>query len=75
MQIIRYKCVICGKITTGRRTGRYSDLSERFPRLHNGPDGDPCEGNYEFSEWIEVEGSFNAITGRTKMGKVKMGSG
>lgn len=68
MKIIRFKCVICGKISDGRRTGRYSDLSERYPRRHKGSDGKPCPGNIEFAEWVEVEGNSNAISGRTKMG-------
>ncbi len=68
MHITRYKCVVCGKLTAGRQTGKHSDRSERFPRRHNGPDGEPCPGNIEFAEWIDVEGSWNSITGRVKMG-------
>ena len=66
MKVLRFKCVICGKITAGRRTGRWADDSERYPRRHKGPDGKSCEGNYEFAEWVEVDGSWNAITGKTK---------
>lgn len=68
MQITQYKCIICDKVTSGRRTGKHSDGSERYPRRHKGPDGEPCPGNYEFAEWISVEGSMNMITGRVKMG-------
>ena len=66
MKVTRFKCVVCGKITAGRQTGRYSDRSERYPRRHAGPDGEWCPGNIEYAEWVEVEGSYNSITGKTK---------
>ncbi len=68
MHITRFKCVICGKISSGRLTGRYSDRTERYPRRHKGADGNPCPGNIEYAEWVDVEGSTNAITGKVKMG-------
>ena len=54
----RFKCIICGKVTTGRMPRengrRHGDGSERFPRRHNGTDGKPCPGNVLEAEWIDT---------------------
>ncbi len=53
----QFKCVVCGKLTAGRisREGRFeSDISHRFPRRHKGKDGEPCPGNIEDAEWVDV---------------------
>lgn len=51
-----FKCVVCGKITTGRigREGRlFGDGSHRFPRRHK-VDGVDCIGNIEEAEWVDI---------------------
>ena len=58
----KYKCVVCGKLTAGRKT---FDDAERWPRRHKGKDGEPCPGNIVATEeWIEVEQSQEAEDGR-----------
>ena len=55
--ITKIKCVVCGKITSGRlpRKGRHEgDTTARFPRRHK-YNGKACPGNIIEAEWIEVE--------------------
>ena len=54
-EVARFKCVECGKLSTGRlpRDGRHvGDGTVRYPRRHKGPDGKPCPGNIEEAEWV-----------------------
>lgn len=51
---IKFKCVVCGKLTAGRipRYGGISgDYSFRYPRRHQ-VNGKDCPGNIEEAEWI-----------------------
>jgi hypothetical protein len=48
-----FKCVVCGKITSGR-VPRKGDGSFRFPRRHNSEDRKPCVGNIEEAEWVDL---------------------
>jgi hypothetical protein len=56
--LTRFKCVVCGKITAGRmpRDGHGSpgDGTFLYPRRHKGKDGNPCAGNIEEAEWVDV---------------------
>lgn len=52
MKVTRFKCTICGKVTTGRKP-RGGDGTFYFPRSHPGADGKPCPGNVEEAEWVE----------------------
>lgn len=52
--ILRFRCVVCGKLTDGRLP-KGGDGSVYYPRRHNGKDGEPCPGNLQEAEWIEVE--------------------
>jgi hypothetical protein len=58
MMQTKFKCVVCGKMTTGRiprANGRfYGDGTFRYPRRHN-VEGKPCPGNREEAEWVDVE--------------------
>ena len=57
-KVTRFKCVECGKLSTGRlpRDGRYvGDGTVRYPRRHKGPGGKPCPGNIKEAEWVIVE--------------------
>ena len=54
-KVTRFKCVECGKLSTGRlpRDGRYvGDGTVRYPRRHKGPGGKPCPGNIKEAEWV-----------------------
>ena len=54
-RIIKWKCAICGKMTTGRlpRDGRHTgDGSFWFPRRHS-VNGKPCPGNIEEAILVE----------------------
>jgi len=54
----RFRCVVCGKLTSGRipRNGRHvGDGTVRFPRRHNF-EGKPCEGNIRDAEWVDIAG-------------------
>jgi len=52
-----FRCVICGKLTTGRvpraSSGEVGDGSFRYPRRHKFK-GEPCPGNIEEAEWVDV---------------------
>lgn len=56
----RYRCVVCGAVTAGRRPVHPHHHRERgdgtlyFPRRHHGPDGEPCVGNTEYAAIIDV---------------------
>ena len=56
--VCRFRCSVCGRLTAGKvpnSDGRYAaDKSERYPRMHRRPFGEPCPGVYEFAEWVEV---------------------
>lgn len=55
---LRYKCVICGKLTEGRlpREDKFpGDGSEMWPARHRAADGEPCEGAWHYAEWIEED--------------------
>lgn len=55
--ITLFKCVVCGKLTTGRipkRGKEYGDLTVRFPRRHK-VNGRPCPGNIKEAEWIDMD--------------------
>lgn len=53
----RFRCVVCGKVTAGRRPRNPHNHRERadgtamFPRWHY-VGGKPCEGNYSEAEWV-----------------------
>ena len=50
----RFKCVVCGKLTAGRKpkaSWEPGDTTARFPRRHD-VDGKPCSGNIEEAEWV-----------------------
>jgi len=57
----RFKCVVCGKLTSGRISrglcddGYFAvgDTSARFPRRHKGTDGNSCPGNILEAEWVD----------------------
>lgn len=52
----RFKCAVCGKVTTGRLPGGRrgaADGTARFPRRHM-TDGAPCAGNTIEAVWIEA---------------------
>lgn len=56
LKTFKVKCSVCGKITGGRlpRSGHYSgDGTLWYPRRHNF-NGDPCEGNIEEGELIDI---------------------
>jgi hypothetical protein len=53
----KFKCAVCGKLTTGRipgtgRGGTKGDTSFRFPRRHK-VNGKDCPGNIIEAEWID----------------------
>jgi len=50
MSITKFKCAVCGKISTGR-TPKDGDGSFRYPRRHK-INGVVCEGVYEEAEWV-----------------------
>lgn len=55
-KVTRFRCVACGKLTTGRvphgswirGTGDF-----RYPRRHK-VNGEPCPGNIREAEWVDV---------------------
>jgi len=55
---LKFKCAHCGKLTAGGRLPRVGrekgDGTFRFPRRHNGTDGQPCDGNIMEAEWVET---------------------
>jgi hypothetical protein len=57
----RFKCVVCGKLTAGRLPVNPHNHRERgdgtfwYPRRHKGKDGEPCPGNIEEAQIIEVK--------------------
>lgn len=56
MKITKFKCALCGKITSGRlpRQGRHiGDGTLRFPRRHKN-NGSPCDGNVIPAEWVDI---------------------
>jgi hypothetical protein len=50
----RFRCVTCGKLTSGRMPRR-GDTSARYPRRHYSNDGKICEGVFRDAEWVDVE--------------------
>jgi hypothetical protein len=57
MKKTKFKCIICGKLTSGRipRQGReIGDRSLRYPRKHK-VNGKPCKGNLYEAEWVDIE--------------------
>lgn len=57
-ETLRFRCVVCGKLTAGclpRINGRGGPNSVRFPRKHRDKTGALCEGNDLFAEWVVVE--------------------
>lgn len=48
----KFKCPVCGKITSGR-IPKDGDLSGRFPRRHNN-NGKPCIGNILPAIWVDL---------------------
>lgn len=48
-----FKCVICGKFTSGRMP-KDGDTSFRYPRRHK-INGVPCKGNIIEAEWIDIK--------------------
>lgn len=54
MQIVRFRCVVCGRLTVGRKpTG--GDGTFYYPARHRGEDGAPCPGNVRQAELVERE--------------------
>lgn len=59
--VTRFRCIVCGRMTAGRvpvdphNHRRRGDGTVRYPRRHNGPDGELCPGCYEEAEWVDVE--------------------
>lgn len=51
---LRFRCVVCGKLTGGRRP-RGGDGTLYYPRRHKGEDGQRCEGIYEEAEWVNAQ--------------------
>lgn len=56
----RFKCRFCGKMTAGRKPVR-GDLSARFPRRHDAPDGEICPGVYDLAIWVEEDGKLSRV--------------
>lgn len=56
----RFRCVVCGKDTAGRKA-RGGDTM--YPRRHDFA-GEWCLGNIEEAAWIEVDRNPNEIIGR-----------
>lgn len=53
---VRFRCVVCGKLTAGRLGRVYGEIGDgthRFPRRHK-RDGKPCPGNILEADWVEV---------------------
>lgn len=50
----RYKCPICGKITTGRRPRSFDKDVGVFwyPRIHRQASGEACRGSYIEAEIV-----------------------
>jgi hypothetical protein len=61
MKTIKFKCSICGKLTSGRMPinphnhKEKGDGSFRYPRRHKNENGGYCEGNYKEAIWVDVE--------------------
>lgn len=53
--LTRWKCRGCGKLTAGRLP-KGGDGSFMYPRRHDGPDGQPCDGNIDEADPVTVEG-------------------
>jgi len=53
--VTRFQCVICGKITSGRKPHAWWDgnTDYRYPRRHK-VNGQPCKGNLLEAEWVDV---------------------
>jgi len=66
--VIRFRCVVCGKLTAGRlprlpwnkgeivrgeMSYRYN-TDVRFPRKHKDASGKTCPGSFRDAEWVEV---------------------
>ena len=66
----KFKCVVCGKLTTGRmpRESRHlqGDTSARFPRRHKDKSGNPCPGNIMDAEWVNVLGPTGERTANAR---------
>lgn len=61
----KFRCVVCGRLTTGwwPREGRLKgDGSARWPRRHR-INGQPCPGNTELAEWVDVRRKLAATDG------------
>lgn len=58
MTAIKYRCVICGKVSAGRlprQTGRNTgDTSFYYPRRHK-VNGKPCAGNIREAEVVAIK--------------------
>lgn len=57
MKVTRFRCTVCGKLTTGRVPGTKwmkGDGTWRYPRRHK-VKGKPCTGNLLEAEWIDIE--------------------
>jgi len=55
--VIKFKCVVCGKLTAGRmpRAGRHvGDTTARFPRRHKA-NGTQCPGVWQEAEWVSIQ--------------------
>lgn len=53
----RFRCPVCLRLTAGRiprERGASGDKSFRFPRRHHDANGQPCPGNVQEAEWIDV---------------------
>ena len=60
MKVTKFKCAICGLITTGRMPrdsgGRPGDTTSRYPRRHTHL-GSSCPGSVYEAIWVDVEKS------------------
>jgi hypothetical protein len=56
--VLKFRCIICGKLTAGRKpraAWTKGDGTARFPRRHKIKGTDkPCPGNIIEATWVEI---------------------
>ena len=54
----RFRCVVCGKLTAGRRPRAVwreePDGTLIYARKHRTANGEVCEGSYKEAEWVPL---------------------
>lgn len=72
LEITRFRCVVCGKLTAGRipvnphNHREVGDGTFYYPRRHKGLDGKDCPGNIEEAEMVNVPAHWDMLAGKKR---------